>query len=1003
MNILRGALPVLSSALLLSCGGGGGGGGNGGGGGDPDSPPTVTLRASPGTVSIGGTTTLTWTSSSTTTSCVATGDWSGSLPVSGSATSPAIYMTSEFGVRCANAAGAGERTALINVRTPEFTLTATPAVVQRGQPATIRWQTKDLQYCDGDWGFHPDWPLNGSEQIVLSDSEPEVFRRQFTMQCQVGNLTMRRTAVVQLKVLYGQVLMPYRISIDGDVNDPEAPLFANDTPENAEHQPYFSRRVGYVNAPLSGPEGRSYLGGDVSDFSYTDSYGVGDVGFRLTLPAVDLALPIGERADADLYVYDSGGHLLNASVSSGAEEFIVVPGGDSYIVEVRAVTGGVTYLLEVEPSPESLQMSGSHINAAFVPDEALVVVDASGQGAYKAQEGTNLALSRLGLARKAGASGRELRVALPATRAITPAIDSPRGTRMTAEQRHRLSTLLYIKSLAAKPGVRAASTNRIWKAEALPTDPLYVGQRWHYEMIKLPEAWDITTGSPGVTIAVVDTGVVHGHPDLEARLRDGYDMVSDPANPDLDGLDPDPGDPGFPAGGAFIFHGTHVAGTIGALTNNGEGVAGVNWSSAIMPVRVIGGEDGTTYDILQGVRYAAGLPNDSGLVPSKRADIINLSLGGSGECEEVEAAVFTEVRDAGVIVVASAGNDVSNMPHAPSSCPGVFSVASVGGSGERAWYSDFGPYVDLAAPGGDHRFDADRDHVPDTVVSTHATGAGGTPGYDGLEGTSMAAPHVAGVFSLMKSVEPSLTPGDIERLLVGGALTDNLSLPVPDELGYGVINALKAVRAASGDIDGSPRLVTMPSVLRFDGGNSQDGLRLSNGGGGVLSVTAINPSASWIHAEPTTATDANGLGVWRIVLDLTGLPFNGTWSGSLEIVTTAGTRTLPVLVADNLGYTYATTAFPIYIRIEDAATGELVRAARIQAEYPGGYRVDDLPPGQYHISAGTDLNHDGEICDRGELCGEHPFFGLHQVLDYVDTSEGIDVPLVITAKQDALP
>jgi serine protease len=984
--------------LLLSCGGGGGGGG---GNDEPATPPTVALSASPDIVAGGQTTTITWTSSPGTANCEAYDGWSGTLPASGSATSPAIYTTTEFSIRCTNPAGTRSRTVLVNVSTPELTLTATPTVVRRGEPVTLSWRSRDFDRCEAAWDAYAERPVNGSETVVPASDETDSFHRQYILRCSGAASTLERTALVRVMVLRGAVLVPNRVVMDGDVNDPEAPHFPNDSLEDAEGLLYRFQRIGYVNQPLSGPEGRSYASGDISDFSQTESFETGDVAFRLTLPGVDLGQPVGQRADADLYVYDSLGNLIDASVGAGREELVVVPGGDDYYLEVRAVSGGVMYLLEIEPSPEALGTHNARLAGEFVPDEALVILAPTGSGAYKAEEGTDFALRRLGLARKAGAAGRELRVALPAQGARVSAAYSPPGTRMTAEQRRRLSTLLDVKALAARPGVRAASTNRIFHAERVPDDPDYAKQRWHYGLIGLPQAWDITTGSPTVTVAVVDSGVVRNHPDLQSRLRDGYDMVSDPANADGDGLDADPDDHGASGEGDVVYHGTHVAGTIGAVSNNGVGVAGVDWNAAIMPVRVLDDGSGTTYDVLQGVRYAAGLPNDSGILPARRADIINLSLGLNGECEAVEAAVYTEVRNAGVVVVASAGNDGSNFEHAPSTCPGVFSVGAVGGSGERAAYSNFGRLVDLAAPGGDVSYDADQNHLPDAVFSTHAKGpfAARVPDYGPLYGTSMAAPHVSGVFALMKSVAPTLTPVDFERLLAAGALTDDPLQHPRDEVGYGVLDALKAVRAATGDFDGSPRLDAMPTVMRFEGNTASAGLRLSNGGGGVLTVSAMHASTPWIQMRPASV-DANGLGSWQVIVDRSDLPFNGTRNGSIEIVTSAGNRTVPVLVADGLRYTETRGEFPIYVKIVDADTGIAERVTRLPDF--GGYRIDDLSPGRYFISAGTDIDHDGDFCNAGELCGENPFYGLHEYLDYVDTSEGIDVPLVLTAKQEVL-
>ncbi len=352
--------------------------------------------------------------------------------------------------------------------------------------------------------------------VDLADRGEYVLRMNFIMQCDGGGQSLVRTAPVRVKAFMGDVLFPLGVMIDADVNDPNAPLYQNDTLEDANGLSMRGVHVGYVNVPGQGPPGRSFAAGDVADFSETDFFDDGELaGVRLLMPGVDMTRPVGERADADLYVYDSSGNLIDASVGSGQVESIELPGGDNYSFEVRAVTGGVSYMLELVLPPAVAGMHAMRVGARFLADEALVLPDALGRGALAPKAGADLALQRLGLVPKAGSPAREMRVALPADNGATlqrlsPTLSSasPSGTRMTAEQRRKLTTLLHVKALATAPGIRAASTNRIVEALAsVPADPLYARQRWHYEMIGLPQAWDITTGAPGVTIAVVDSGV----------------------------------------------------------------------------------------------------------------------------------------------------------------------------------------------------------------------------------------------------------------------------------------------------------------------------------------------------------------------------------------------------------------------------------------------------------------------------------------------------------------
>ena len=204
-------------------------------------------------------------------------------------------------------------------------------------------------------------------------------------------------------------------------------------------------------------------------------------------------------------------------------------------------------------------------------------------------------------------------------------------------------TLWAIKALKKKAGVAVAEPNYWRQPLAVPNDTLYTEQ-WHYPQIQLPDAWNVTTGSADVTVAVIDTGILSNHPDFVGQLVGGADLISDTENSgDGDGADTDPEDVGDGAmgDGSSSFHGTHVAGTVAAATNNGTGVAGVAWNSRIMPIRVLGRFGGSTFDLIQSIRFAAGLSNATGTLPSQAADVINMSLGG-GEFSQSEADAIAD-------------------------------------------------------------------------------------------------------------------------------------------------------------------------------------------------------------------------------------------------------------------------------------------------------------------------------------------------------------------------
>ena len=342
-----------------------------------------------------------------------------------------------------------------------------------------------------------------------------------------------------------------------------------------------------------------------------------------------------------------------------------------------------------------------------------------------------------------------------------------------------------------------------------PSDPLLPWQAWHYYMIDLPEAWGITTGSGAVLVAVVDNGIRFDHPAIAANLTgDGYDFVSDQPVPlcsggfvgnagDGGGPDPDPTipadytfDPSFGCAfgpNATGGHGLHVAGTIGAVGNDGLGVTGVNWTVRIRPVRVLGVAGvGSEYDVAQGILYAAGLPADNGaggtVQPSSGARIVNLSLGGPDSGSFQHNAVIAAT-NAGALVVAAAGNSATSAPSYPAAFPEVLSVSAVGPSGALAPYSNFGPTVGIAAPGGDLSLCGTCG-----VFSTVWDFGANAPAYEFLQGTSMAAPHVTGVAALLLARNPSLTPAALRSQLTSYAV--DVGAPGPDQLyGAGIVNA----------------------------------------------------------------------------------------------------------------------------------------------------------------------------------------------------------------------
>jgi serine protease len=314
-----------------------------------------------------------------------------------------------------------------------------------------------------------------------------------------------------------------------------------------------------------------------------------------------------------------------------------------------------------------------------------------------------------------------------------------------------------------------------------PNDPLFALQ-WHYRassgenvspggagFISFWEAQQL--GSRNVRVAVLDTGLDLSHPDMRAaaNVGAGVDLINNPERGgDSDGVDADPNDAGDRCGAAAenSYHGTHVAGTIGAAaTNDRVGVAGGAWDVTVIPVRVLGRCGGELADIVSGIRWAAGIApavsaGGQQIANRTQADIINMSLTIPAPCPASMQAAIDAAAARNVVVVVAAGNKANRASlFAPANCNNVVVVGANDARGGLAFYSNFGPEVDLLAPGGDVFADSDNDGRPDGVLSTRATASGCYDPlnssstercyYSFLQGTSMAAPHVSAALALL--------------------------------------------------------------------------------------------------------------------------------------------------------------------------------------------------------------------------------------------------------------
>lgn len=409
---------------------------------------------------------------------------------------------------------------------------------------------------------------------------------------------------------------------------------------------------------------------------------------------------------------------------------------------------------------------------------------------------------------------------------------------------------LAASQIQSRADVVWAVPDRLMRATVgpdLPNDPRF-DEQWDIWdtsranggfSVRAPVLWDTTTGQSSVVVAIIDTGITV-HPDLDANVVAGYDFIADVdvAN-DGNARDPDPTDPGDwitdaesssgPLEGCDVtdssWHGTHVAGTIAAVQDNAIGISGVAPGVRIQALRALGKCGGYTSDIVAAMRWAAG--GDVPGVPANPtpAKVINLSLGGPGDCSAAEQEVIDFARSRDVTVVVAAGNEDSPVrTSTPANCSGAVVVAATSSEGTRAYYSNYGESsgdITIAAPGGDLTLDSG-------ILSTYNTGTRSptSPTYESLQGTSMAAPHVAAAAALVYSLGVS-TADEVRQVLVDAVQ------PFPS----GVGNACTVILCGAGILD----------LGRIDAGPSAPGAPMgvdASSGDGSATITWLAPQST---------------------------------------------------------------------------------------------------------------------------------------------------------------
>ncbi len=770
----------------------------------------------------------------------------------------------------------------------------------------------------------------------------------------------------------------------------------NDLPENAQGLPANAAVGGYLSSA-----GGDYIGPASRFRFYRDHI---DLYTAELIPGTRISLQIFSSpadflaTDAELptrrvrILKSEAGGLIEAtepvSATSNLDPInITLPDGfepGSYIIELSTSAGRpFRYVLSLADPTSVRGFNARYTEPAFVMDEAVVRM---------APQAGVQALAALGVS-----SRKHLGDDVWLIQRGPTGVRAMSGSAGAGE---RKAAIDWVRSLGQQPGIDLAEPNYVYASMMVaPDDDDLYSRQWALPFIQVPLAWQVAeTSGAGVGIAVLDTGLFsvtpvaggNWHPDLaeNVRLLPGImDYVSGSLDIDQEdtGLrDSNPADPGDGRAQSSNFHGTHVAG-IAAAADNAEGIVGVAPNALIYPVRVLGRDGlGSGADLIAAINWAAAQPE---------IDVLNLSLGGLGPSELLKSAIDNAYKNGeGQLIVAAAGNEASDQATYPAAYANVVGVGAVAGDGVRAGYSNVGPSVDVMAPGGDGSRDANQDGFPDVIVSSWGTDEGGEflPSYAALQGTSMAAPHVAGVYALMKGKlradGSDYTPEQFLASLRAGALTRQVGPAF--EYGAGLIDALFAMDAAlAGDLPVT--LSSSPSALQFNAAVTSAELVLNAfPENEQVTVESATSSASWLLATIDQPQPPSSSARVTVTAETGQLDAQKRYATELDIsylTASEGVKALTVPVSLKLGTSpdekEAGRHYVLVISAEGENNGGVVSQAVVtSANGRYTFAFDDIEPGNYFLVAGTDTDNNGFICENGEACAEYPVNGLPETI-----------------------
>ena len=855
-------------------------------------------------------------------------------------------------------------------------LTGSASTLDQGQTFTLTWSSTSATSCTASGSWSGSKATSGSEALNTSDSALGDY--SFGLQCS-GSGGSSASSSVNLKLieplynLSGKVQVAYNSFADSDVPNADYTSISNNSSSSAQILSLPAQLVGYASKETDE--------WDIFKVNASKNQSVG-----IEIADYDRSDPT--KNDLDLLIVDLDLNIVADSESIKSYEVLGIPEGE-YFIAVKAYKGASKYVLSVGTKfSKSYSKSVFSSEYTYAGEKLLVqkkeILELAQDAAWKQSQ----LMDQLGFDKGSDYSVYSYSEKdefldprkvfkkfgfLNDSSQMSKALRAKNPEVISQAQKRK-----FIALLDANTPEYFILPNVLTTSHAFSQDPEYYRQ-WNHVAINLDDALNsIGKNVKDIVVAVVDSGrppkgsrayydtnFVDDEMDFLTEIYENGTLVADTGN-DGDGIDGDATDATIISQTNFQSHGTHVASTIAAKNNNYK----INGMAVkVMPIRALPNKPyaASFQGILDSFKYAAGLTNSSGTLPSRRADIINASLGGA----PIEICDFlTPILATGIIMVAASGNNYSSDNSYPASCPGVISVGAVDKDFKKASYSQYNANVDIVAPGGQVDFgDQNGDGVADGV---YAWGNGDQ--LISIDGTSMAAPHVAGAIALMKFVQPDLTYDDVSSILASGGMTHDLGdVGRDNSYGHGVLDVAKSISSLANFNSANANTFGSLNQSTFDFGTTVDSIemKLSKYGTGSLKIIGLEADNTE-GLSYSESTDSEGFGDYTIVLDRVNYE-NGTYHNAIYFKFNNNTYSR-AYITYNVGPEPPIGSLEVaYIGLRDG-TGEFISSKKINLiSGTADFSFIDLKVGSYDIVIATDIDGDDTYCSTGEFCRFFPF------------------------------